>query len=97
MPLEKEEGEGEGAGVLPGGIMNAGSSVSRVFKGSEFKGRLRGDLDRMFISFSRCILSGLWSPLMSQHQGRGVISHSSWTWHCPPGFAAFLGLELRYN
>ena len=29
--------------------------------------------------------------------GQGVISHSSWSRHHPPGFAAFLGLELKYS
>ena len=29
--------------------------------------------------------------------GQGVFSHYSQSWSCPPGFAAFLGLELQYN
>ena len=26
-----------------------------------------------------------------------VFSHCSWFWHHPPGFAAFLGLDLKHN
>ena len=29
--------------------------------------------------------------------GQGVFSHCSWFWCCPPGFVAFLGLELKYK
>ena len=29
--------------------------------------------------------------------GQGIFGHYSWSWHRPPGFAAFLGLELNYN
>lgn len=32
-----------------------------------------------------------WAP------GHRVISHCSWSWPCPLGFAAFLKLELKYN
>ena len=42
---------------------------------------------------SRCALSGSWSPLIAQ----GVISHCGWPWGHPPGFAAFLGPELKYS
>ena len=29
--------------------------------------------------------------------GQGVFSHCTWFWLHPPGFAAFLGLDLNYN
>ena len=29
--------------------------------------------------------------------GQGVFSHCSWSWHHPPGFAAFLSLELEHH
>ena len=29
--------------------------------------------------------------------GQGVISSYSWSWYYPPGFAAFLCLELKYS
>ena len=28
--------------------------------------------------------------------GQGVLSHCNWSWPCPPGSAAFLGLELNH-
>ena len=45
--------------------------------------------------FSRCVHSGSWSPLIGQWQGKGVFNHCSWFWRPPPGFTAFLGLELK--
>ena len=43
---------------------------------------LRRGFQKNIHQFSRCALSG-------------VISHCSWSWYCPPSFAAFLGLELK--
>ena len=41
---------------------------------------------------SRVTISTDWSV-----PEQGVVSHCSWSWGHPPGFSAFLGLELKYN
>lgn len=71
-----------------------GPSFWGVLKTGNLEVVLGKDLNRIFIRFSRCILSGSWLPLIGQYQGR-VINHLSWSWHCQTGFSAFLGLELK--
>ena len=48
-----------------------------------------------------CVLSGLWSPQIGQHQGKGSLANVAGPdvgrGRCLSGFAAFLGLELKYN
>ena len=64
--------------------------------GGNLRGGLRGGFKQNIHQFSRCSLSGSWSPMIGQCQGR-VFSHYSWFGHCPPGFAVLGGLELKYN
>ena len=53
------------------------SSILRVFTPSlkeEVLGEVSGeDVNRIFISLSRCLLSGWWSLLIGWHQGRGSL------------------------
>ena len=87
------------------GRQHAGSFVLRFIKGWEFRGGLREDCNRIFISFSRCALSGSWSPLLiGQSQSRdwgmgagGLFSYHKWSWNRSSGFAAFLYLKMKYN
>ena len=65
-----EEEEGKDAGELPGG-RGAGSSGLRAFKGGDFRGGPREVAQWNIHQFSRPDLSGSWSPLIGQHQGRG--------------------------
>ena len=58
------------------------------------QGRVQWDIPQL----SRCALSGSWSPLIGQWQGRWLFSHCSWFWlHRPPGPAVFLAVETRHN
>lgn len=53
---------------------------------------LREEFQQNINQFSRC---APWSlPIGQCHDD---VSHHSWSWCHPPGFAAFLGLELKYN
>ena len=54
MPVE----EGKGTGMVPGGRECTGSFILRVLKPGSLGADLREDLNRVFIGFSRCILSG---------------------------------------
>ena len=57
-----------------------------------------GILGEVSGGFSRCALSGSWSPLIGQHQGRVVVVTAAGPGVAHlPGFAAFLGLELKCN
>ena len=58
--------------------------------GRNLSGGLWGGVRQNIQQFFRCALSGLWSPLIGQNQGR----RSSAT---VAGPATFLGLELKYN
>ena len=82
-PEKKEHALG---GALLGGFLKAGSLGAVLGAG----------LNKIVICFSRCAPSGSWSLLIGQRQGR-AISHCSWVWHRPPGFAAFLGLGLKHS
>ena len=79
----------------------SGSPALRIFKGRNFRRRLRGGSQWNMRQLSRCVLSGPWSLLMGQCQGsgsfviaagldvsRGVTS---------PGLVASLGLELKHS
>ena len=69
--MGEEEGEGKVADMLPGGGVRAGSFILRILKPGSLREVLEKDFNRIVISFSRCILSGLWSPLIGQCLGRG--------------------------
>ena len=51
-----------------------------------------------FISFPDVLFYGH-APhsLIGQCQGKVVFSYCIWSWQSSPGFAAFLGLELKHN
>ena len=95
MPVEKQVGEEErnGTSCSPEGELRcARSFVLKLFSlsltGGNLRGGLRGGLQLNIHQLSRFALLGSWSSLIGQ---------CSWSWCCPPGFAAFLGLELKYN
>ena len=81
-------GRGKGTGQLSSWVLHL-----EGFKGREFREGLWEDLNRIFIRFSRYVLSEWWSP----GARAGVSICCSWSWHRPPGFAASLGLELKYS
>ena len=57
------------------------------------------------LGLQACIIFIINCPVSLQGQvstewsvvGQGVFSHCNWFWRCPPGLAAFLGLELKHN
>ena len=77
---------------------HTGSSVLRASNGGDFRGVPAEDLSRTFISFSRCVLSELWSLLIGQHQGGGqqplqlVLRQ---LWHSFVCFCCFSGPGAR--
>ena len=67
-----------------------------------------GPLPQAFISFLQAGILGKASALQVRPfrvmvltgwsvTGQGAFSHCSWSWSSSPGFAAFLGLGLKYN
>ena len=98
-------GIGKGVGVLEREEEQAPSPLSQGFCPFFQAWILREipgeDFNRIFTSFSRCVLSGSWAPLISQDQGRGSlvmvagpgVSHS----FTPSDFAAFLSLQLKHS
>ena len=76
--------------------MGEEEGYGRVREFSQEAGSLGAVLEKaintVLISFSRCALSGSWSPVVWQCQARGSLLIAA-----GPGFAAFLGLELKYN
>ena len=101
MPVweeEREEGEGNGMGCSPGGEPEpehelAGSFVLRLFSLSCRRGRSQG---RVSAEYSSVLQAYSFRVLVSV-PGQGVLLHCSRSWLCPPGVAAFLGVELKYN
>ena len=65
--------------------------------GGNRRGDLRGGFQQNIYQFSRFALTGLWSPLIDHCQGWVSLVIAVLPWHCPPGFAAFLSLEMKYN
>ena len=60
-------------------------------------GRSQGRVSTEYSSvFQVCPFRGMVSTDWSV-PGQGIISHCSWSWCHTPGFAAFLGLELKYE
>ena len=90
---ERERGrENTWAGNLVCGFMG----FYLFSKGGNFRGGLREGLQQNIHQFSRCALSGSWSPPTGQLQGRGSLVIEV-VLASPPGFAAFQGLELKHN
>ena len=95
--VEEKGGKGNGAGCSLRKGVCAGAFVLRLLSlsGRNLRGGLRGGSQQNIHQFSRCALSKAWSPLVST--GAGGHYHCSWSRCRPPGFAAFLGLELQYG
>ena len=78
-----------------------GSFILRAFKGGDLRGGPRRGPPYNTHQLPRCVLSGSWSPLIGQHQGRGSLVNVAGpdVSHCValPGFAAFLDLELKHS
>ena len=76
-------------------------SFSLSLAGGDPRGGLRGGFQQNTHQFSRCALSGSWSPLIGQCQSRGsiVIAAGPCFQLRSPGFSAFLGpgaeIQLR--
>ena len=89
--MGKEVEGGYGAGMA--------SFVLRIFS-LLAGGNLRGVSREVSVDYSlvvqvrpfMVVVSTDWSGTEQR-----VTSHHSWSWPHPPGFAAFLGLELKYN
>ena len=64
--------------------------------GRNLRGGLRGEL-RQNICFPAVLLHRVLVSVNWSMTEQEVLSHCSWYWHGPPGFTAFLGLELKYN
>ena len=82
--------------ILPGRRVFTGTFILKIFKWWEFREGLRKDINPIVVNFPVCpfrvMVSNDW-PVPEQ----GVSCHCSWSWRHQPGFAAFLGLELKYN
>ena len=94
---EQEEGKGNGTGYSSErACMSAGSFVLKLFsllQVGRSHGRISAKYSSVFqVCSLRVMVSNDWSVT-----GQRVISHCSWSWHHAPGFAAFLGLELKHN
>ena len=96
----EEMGKGNGKGCSPGGKAGSQRLLSWGFylslAGGNLRRGLRGGFQQNIHQFSRCALSGSWSP-STDWSVAGVISHCNWSWCHPPGFAAFLHQELKNN
>ena len=102
MPVEEEvreeEGERNGVGSSPEGeythwVLSLEAFISLLQAGilGRSWGRVSAEYSSVFQVWSfRVMVSTDWSE-----PGQEVISHYSWCWCSPPGFAAFLGLELN--
>ena len=80
---------GSPEGELAGWVLYPEAFIS--FLGISGEGFSRISIGSPGVSFQGCVSTD-WSVA-----GQGALSHCSWFWHCPPGFAAFLGLELKHN
>ena len=103
MPVKKKverRRESEWCALLTRGRVYAGSFVLRLLSLSCRQDSLERSQGRVSVDYSsvfqvcpfRVMVSSGWSVT-----GQGAFSHCSWSWHCPPRFAAFLGLELKCN
>ena len=95
----EEEGKGNGIGCSPEGehtpwVLCLEACISLLQAG--ISGEVSGGFSRyssvLQVRPPRAVVSTDWSVT-----GQGGFSHCNWFWYRPPGFAAFLGLELTYN
>ena len=102
MPVGREVeegGKGNGAGCCPAAELTGSHALGLLFLSCRWEslGRSQGRVSVEYSSvFQVCSFRVMVSPDWSV-TGQGVFSHCTWFWLHPPGYAAFLGLDLNYN